>query len=258
MTTTHDIRPATSDPIARHRHVRPIVREITPAAPASTTLKAPRRAATRRRPSADAQELERLVMAASAGDRTAVSTLVERFARRICMVARMHRLAAEDVEDVMQTTWLRLLEHAGKIRDPAAIGAWLETTARRESLRLLRTSSREHPTDNDMVLDAPVAPVDDKRLQATERRVALAGALRQVSGHQRELLSMLFAEPAPSYAEISRTLGMPIGSIGPTRARCLARLRQNPGLGELAGSFGDTAIGVTGCITAPMSASLAA
>jgi RNA polymerase sigma factor (sigma-70 family) len=146
----------------------------------------------------------------------------------------MHRLAPADVEDVTQTTWLRLLEHADKIREPAAVGAWLETTARRESLRLLRASSREHPTDNELMLDAPVAPVDDQRLQASERRVAVGAALKQVSGHQRELLSMLFAEPAPSYAEISRRLGMPIGSIGPTRARCLERLRQNHVLVELA------------------------
>jgi RNA polymerase sigma factor (sigma-70 family) len=259
MTTiTHDIRAATSDPIARHRYVRPIVREISPVAPASTTPAAPRPAATTRRRPSGAEELERLVMAASAGDRTAVSKLVERFTRRICLVARMHRLAAEDVEDVMQTTWLRLLEHADKIRDPAAVGAWLETTARRESLRLLRTSSRERPTDNELMLDAPVAPVDDERLQATERRVALAAALKQVSGHQRELLSMLFAEPAPSYSEISRRLGMPIGSIGPTRARCLARLRQNQHLGELAESLGDRAAGAARCISRPMSASLAA
>jgi RNA polymerase sigma factor (sigma-70 family) len=221
---------------------------------------------------ADAAEpfdLERVVRAASAGDRRAVADLVERFAARVRTVARLHRLNAHDVEDVMQTTWLKLLEHVDAIRDPTAIGAWLETTARRESLRVIRGSSRERPTDNELVLDAPVPPVDEQRLRAAERCAAFAVALEQVTGHQRELLSMLFADPAPSYAEISRALGMPIGSIGPTRARSLARLRENLDPGELAdiagnredlGELADTVRNSSAgrCITSPLVTSLRA
>lgn len=179
-------------------------------------------------------DLERVLIAASAGDRTALTELVERFATRVRNVARLHRLAADDVEDVMQTTWLRLLERVDTIRNPSAVGAWLETTARRESLRVLRARGRERLTDDELVLDAPVPPVNDERLRAAELRAALGIALEHVTGRRRELLSMLLAEPTPSYAEISRALGLPIGSIGPTRARVLARLREHPQLRGLA------------------------
>jgi RNA polymerase sigma factor (sigma-70 family) len=195
-----------------------------------------RAAAAQRRPPADPGELERTVMAAAAGDRAALSALVERFAARVRAVARAHRLSVHDVEDVAQTTWLRLLEHVETVRNPNAVGAWLETTARRESLRTLKATRRERPTDNDLVLDAPAPPVDEQRLATAERRVAVAAAVEQLSGRQRDLLSMLFADPEPSYVEISRALGMPIGSIGPTRARSLARLRENHELRDLADS----------------------
>ena len=118
----------------------------------------------------------------------------------------------------------------------AAVGAWLETTARRESLRALRTTQRQRPTDSEqLVVDTPVAPVDEQRLVATEERAAAARALTGLPHRQQRLLQMLCADPAPSYHEISLTLGMPIGSIGPTRARILARLRRNPGLANIAG-----------------------
>jgi RNA polymerase sigma factor (sigma-70 family) len=202
-------------------------------------------------------DIERVVRAASAGDRAAVSELVERFAVRVRLVARQHRLAAHDVEDVVQTTWLRLLEHAHTIREPTAVGAWLETTARRESLRIIRASGRERPTNNELVLDAPVAPVGEQRLRAAEDRAALAGALKQLPDDRRELLSMLFAEPTPSYAEISRALDMPVGSIGPTRARCLARLRADRDLVDLVDGVG-AHVRDAGCIAVPSACAVAA
>ncbi len=189
----------------------------------------------------DRDELLALVVAAKAGDRAAAERLIERFTARVRAVTRAHRLRAADAEDVVQTTWLRLLEHAEVIREPGAVGAWLETTARRECLRVLRRLRREHPTDNERLLDRPVDPVDEERLVAAddlaalERALArLPNALTRLPPAQRRMLSMLIAEPAPSYAEISRVLGVPIGSIGPTRARSLARLRRDP---ELAGAF---------------------
>jgi RNA polymerase sigma factor (sigma-70 family) len=202
-------------------------------------------------------DIERVVRAASGGDRAAVSELVERFAVRVRLVARQHRLAAHDVEDVVQTTWLRLLEHAHTIREPTAVGAWLETTARRESLRVIRASGRERPTNNELVLDAPVAPVGEQRLRAAEDRAALAGALKQLPDDRRELLSMLFAEPTPSYAEISRALDMPVGSIGPTRARCLARLRADRDLVDLVDGVG-AHVRDAGCIAGPSACAVAA
>jgi RNA polymerase sigma factor (sigma-70 family) len=207
------------------------------------SVEADRRAeAARRRPPAVAGELERMVMAAAAGDRTALSALVERFAARVRAVACVHRLAAHDVDDVMQTTWLRLVEHVDAVRDPTAIGAWLETTARRESLRVLKATTRERPTDDQLALDAPAQPVDEQRLATAERCAAVAAAVEQLTGRQRELLLMLLADPPPSYAEISRALGMPVGSIGPTRARSLARLRENQDLRRMADTVGEHGI----------------
>jgi RNA polymerase sigma factor (sigma-70 family) len=197
------------------------------------------RLAARRRPPADAAELGRLVSAASAGDTAAWSTLMGRFAARLRAVARGYRLAAQDAEDVVQTTWLRLVEHIDSVREPCAVGAWLEITARRESLRVLRTAGREHPTETEQLAPAPVAAVAEQRLAANEERAAVAQAMIGLPHRQRQLLSMLLADPAPSYEEISRTLGMPVGSIGPTRARILDRLRRDPGLARAIGSHQD-------------------
>ena len=198
------------------------------------TLKEERRAtAARQRPPADAEELERVVLSAAAGDPAAFSRLVERFSQRVRAVARRHRLAVHDVEDVMQTTWMRLQQHADKIRDPNALGAWLETTARRESLRITRSTGRERPTDDPLLVDAAAPSADDElvaqedAVAAAARRAALTAAIERLPANQRELLAMLIADPTPSYAEISRELGMPIGGIGPTRARALARLRES-------------------------------
>jgi hypothetical protein len=140
MTVTHNITPATTDPIAAHRYVRPI----------SSVAAAPRHKMRTSRLLTAGGDLERVVSAAAAGDETAVAELVDRFAVRIRAVARAHRLDTHDVEDVMQTTCLRLLQCVDTIRNPSAIGAWLETTARRESLRVLKTNidavQRPHPT----------------------------------------------------------------------------------------------------------------
>jgi RNA polymerase sigma factor (sigma-70 family) len=192
------------------------------------TLEAERQgAAARRRPPVDGGELERVVLAAAAGDGGAWSALIERFAARVRAVARAHRLATHDVDDVVQTTWLRLLEHIDTVREPRALGAWLETTGRHESLRVLRARQRECPTDSEQLVDRPVAPVDEQRLVAAEHRAALAMALEQLPGRQRALLSMLFADSDPNYQTISSSLELPIGSIGPTRGRALARLRRD-------------------------------
>jgi len=201
-------------------------------------LEADRRAigAHRRLPE-DRGGLDALVLAAAAGDGGAWSALIERFAPRVRGVARAHRLAAHDVEDVVQATWLRLFEHIDTVREPRALGAWLETTGRRESLRVLRARQRERPTDSEQLFDRPVEPVNEQRLVAAERRAALgerraalAMALEQLPGRQRVLLSMVFADAASSYQTISSSLDLPIGSIGPTRGRALARLRRDHNL----------------------------
>jgi RNA polymerase sigma factor (sigma-70 family) len=213
-----------------HVHTAATVRDDELRAAAAWRLAKADRLAARRRLPRDPGEVERLVIAASAGDTAAWSSLVNRFAARLRAVVRGHRLAAQDAEDVVQTTWLRLLEHIDRVREPFAVGAWLETTARRESLRVLRASQRERPTESERLDFEPVAPVAERRLVASDDRVALARAMTALAPRDRQLLSTLFADPAPSYEEISRTLGIPIGSIGPTRGRILARLRRDPAL----------------------------
>jgi RNA polymerase sigma factor (sigma-70 family) len=200
-------------------------------APVRARLHAERHAAAaRRRPPVDAGELERAVLAASAGDSAAWSAILDRFSGGVRAVARRHRLGAHDVEDVVQTTWLRLLQHIGRVREPAAIGAWLETTARRECLQIIRSAQRERPTDTELEGGDAAPAVDEARLVEADRRRAVRGAVERLPSHQRRLMTLLLAEPAPSYSDIAHALDMPIGSIGPTRGRALSGLRSDADL----------------------------
>jgi RNA polymerase sigma factor (sigma-70 family) len=169
--------------------------------------------------------LPHLVVHAKEGDEQAWAVLVSRHAGLIWSVARAHRLADADAADVAQATWAALFEHLGAIREPAAVGGWIATTARRECLRVLRRNER-------VVCGAELPePVDDgsepdAQLLASERDAALWAAFGRLGARDQALLRMLASEPAPSYEEIGAALGMPIGSIGPTRARALERLRR--------------------------------
>jgi RNA polymerase sigma factor (sigma-70 family) len=203
--------------------------------PPTVSLPAGRPAAAPGRPSR-ARGLDHTVKAAAAGDGEAWSALVEQFGTRVHAVARKHRLGAHDVEDVAQTTWLRLLERIETVREPAALGAWLETTTRRESLRVIRNSGRNGVSSGDLGSEPADPTVAEDRLVAAERRAGLVAGVERLPADQKRLVSMLVCDPAPSYAEISRALDMPIGSIGPTRGRVLARLRQDR---ELVGAIGD-------------------
>lgn len=167
-----------------------------------------------------------LVAAAAGGDATAWRAIVERFEQLLWAVARGHRLGQSEAADVVQTTWLRLVENLDRIRDPDHLGAWLATTARHESLRVIRLSGRAVPVDGE-TLDltaAPDAPVD-AHLLVRERDALIWQAVRQLSPACQQLLRVLMATPPPSYQEVSAALGLPVGSIGPTRGRCLAKLR---------------------------------
>ncbi|MGH3321958.1 MAG: RNA polymerase sigma factor [Streptosporangiaceae bacterium] len=172
-----------------------------------------------------------LVAAAGCGDRDAWDTLVERYAGLVWSVARAHGLDPTDAADVSQTTWLRLVEYLHRLREPERIGSWLATTARHESRRVLRRSAREisveEPyTTRDEADEASPEPSPEAVALASERRAHLAAAFAALSPRCRDLLRVLAATPPPSYAEASDALGVPIGSIGPTRARCLEHLRR--------------------------------
>ena len=176
----------------------------------------------------DAGELTTLLRRAAEGDQNAWNALVARYTNLLWSIARSHRLGTEAAADVVQTCWLRLLENLGRIKEPERLGAWLATTARHECLRVLRRSQREEPTD-DTLLDRPDAgaPPLDATLLLEERDAALWQALSVLGERCRELLRVLMADPPPSYDAVSAALDMPVGSIGPTRARCLAKLREH-------------------------------
>ncbi len=167
-----------------------------------------------------------LVLAARAGDAAAWDALVDRFAGRIMAVTRSFRLGRADADDVFQVTWLRLVANLESIREPDRVGAWLVTTASHECLRLLRKAGHQAPGDDgweDGLVD-DAAEVDAGVL-TTERDHALWAAMGMLSAACQRLLRLLAADPAPTYEEVSAALSMPIGSIGPTRRRCLDHLR---------------------------------
>lgn len=166
-----------------------------------------------------------LLARAGQGDQRAWNELVDEHSRLLWSVARSFRLDAADANDVVQTTWLRLLEHLDRIEDPTRLIGWLVTTARREAMRVLRRSGRERPVIEDTVLDRPDdgPPVDAALLQ-DERNRALWEAFARLGEKCRQLLRVAVTHPQ-AYEEISEALGMPVGSIGPTRGRALVELR---------------------------------
>lgn len=169
--------------------------------------------------------LEQLVRAAAGGDQTAWDAIVDRFSSLVWATARAHRLSHADASDVAQTTWLRLVEHLDRIREPERLGAWLATTARHESLRVIRQGKREGPTDDADLFEAPSDEPADRLLVDPERDAGLWRAFSALSERCKALLRLLVSDDEPSYEEIGAALGMPIGAIGPTRMRCLERLR---------------------------------
>lgn len=175
-----------------------------------------------------------LVRAARRNDPAAWKALVERHDRVIRAVCRAHRLGPADVEDVRQTTWLRAVEHVERIREPHKFGAWLAAVARNECLRHLRHRARFRPYADELehTVSDP-APAPDAALLAAERRAAVQGAMVKLSARDRAFLGRVFHEAEPSYAEIGGELGIPIGSIGPTRGRVLERMRRNAQLAGL-------------------------
>lgn len=168
-----------------------------------------------------------IVRAAAARDEEAWSALMERFAGLVWSVIRQYRLSSADAYDVSQTTWLRLAENIGSLREPDRVGSWLATTARRECLAVLRGSARQTPTDLSLfeVADPNRNSRVDAELLRMERDAELWEALECLSPSNQALLRMLFADSPPRYEEIASAIGIRVGSIGPTRRRCLMKLR---------------------------------
>ncbi|WP_308257929.1 RNA polymerase sigma factor [Pseudonocardia lacus] len=172
-------------------------------------------------------EVAGAVRRAAAGDKDAWDAIVRSFSGLVWTVGSGHRLGPADTAEVLQTTWLRLLENLDRIREPERLGGWLATTARRESLRMLRLRGRELPTDDEHVFAREPAPgpSPEEAVLDRDRDRGLWRAFSKLPERCRMLLHLVIVL-RPPYAEVAETMGVPVGSIGPTRARCLERLRR--------------------------------
>lgn len=176
----------------------------------------------------DPNDVAAALRRAAAGDQQAWNELVDAFSGMLWAVVSGFRLGRSDTTDVVQSTWLRLVENLDKIKQPEALGGWLVTTARREALRHLRLRAREVVTDDEDRFDVappilPPGPEDEALARERDRQVWTA--FNRLPDNCRVLLHLL-SVVVMSYAEVAVALQMPVGSIGPTRSRCLDRLRR--------------------------------
>lgn len=181
-------------------------------------------------------DLTALVTRARNGDKQAWDELVERYSPLIWSICRRYRLGRADAEDAGQSVWLQLVDQLAALRDPAALPGWLATTIQRECGRVLRAARKQEPPGH--LLDA--ADIPDQVTEAAghellraERHAALREAFMHLPPRSQKLISLLIQDPPVPYAEISAMLGIPVGSIGPSRGRCLDKLRRDPAIAAL-------------------------
>jgi RNA polymerase sigma factor (sigma-70 family) len=179
------------------------------------------------------RKLVQLVLAARAGNSSAWTKLIGRFDTTLRGVAGSFGLAPADVNDIVQATWVDLLQDIGSLREPAAIAGWLATATRRKAIRFQRARAREHPTDGLEVSEHADLHGPEANALACERRAVLGRAVATLPGRHRRLMTLMLANPTLDYQQISHRLAMPVGSIGPIRARSLARLSRHPELRAL-------------------------
>jgi RNA polymerase sigma factor (sigma-70 family) len=170
------------------------------------------------------------VRAAAAGDGRAWEKIVDRHAGLVWSICRAHRMSDDDAADAVQLTWLRLLQNLERIRDPGRLAGWLATTCRRECLALLR-QSRSSVTVEDQNMDRLLGgtPAADQPLLAAEQYAVLWQAFHRLSEWCQRVLRALIVDAEdgpPSYRLVASQLQTPVGSLGPTRARCLSQLRK--------------------------------
>ncbi|MDQ6614193.1 MAG: sigma-70 family RNA polymerase sigma factor [Actinomycetota bacterium] len=170
-----------------------------------------------------------LVKLARDGNVGAKHALVDSLHRLVWHTIADFGMSREDRQDVFAGTFCRLFERLGSIRDPDRLPGWIATTARNEAHTLLRARGRFVLTD-ELGERQDDDPPTDERLLDRELNAALQGAFLSLPHHCRELLRLLTAVPRLSYEEVGELLAMPHGSIGPTRQRCLERLRNAPEL----------------------------
>ncbi len=167
-----------------------------------------------------------LVGAARAGSEEALGQLVTELSPLLWQVARAAGLNSGDAEDVLQTAWMRLVTHLDNIHDAAALTGWLVTTTKREAWRVRAVERRQLPVDQELFAEIPDRGIgSEEQVILDDQRRALWAAIGGLSRRCQELLRVIAFAPRPDYAVVATALGMPVGSIGPTRGRCLAKLR---------------------------------
>jgi len=165
-----------------------------------------------------------LLARAAEGDQEAWDALVDRFSQMVWSIARGFRLDDATAKDVTQTVWLRLVENLDRITDPERLPGWLATTCRREALRVKGVRERMIPTEFEYDI-ADEKPSLEAMLVEDEQAREVIVAFEGLSEDCRQLLRLLCTDPPLSYEEIAEIVGRPIGSLGPSRSRCLERLK---------------------------------
>ena len=168
-----------------------------------------------------------LLLGISNGDRSAWDEIIRKYGKLVSTTVRSFRLQEADALDVIQTTWLRLAENAHRVQHPERLAGWLATTARRECLRSLR-HAKTGPNFADWALEAVSDPSAGPEQRAIDANTAqmLRDLIDELPPLRRKLIRMLFTDNPRSYAEIADIAGIPLGGIGPTRARALRQLRE--------------------------------
>jgi RNA polymerase sigma factor (sigma-70 family) len=168
-----------------------------------------------------------MVTACRTGEPEAWPRLVDRYSPLVWTIARAHRLSPADCQDAYQLTWMRAVQHLDKLRSPEQFAGWLSTAARRECLKLLERGRRYLPVGDATMLDEPalLGERPDDQLLRRDQHAEVLDAFARLPRRYQTLLGVLMADPAPSYDEASRILGVPRGSLGPQRQRALSMLR---------------------------------
>jgi RNA polymerase sigma factor (sigma-70 family) len=167
-----------------------------------------------------------LLDAAKGGSEDALGQITAELSPMLWHVARAAGLGADDAEDVVQTTWERLLSHLADIRVPQALIGWLVVTTKHEAWRIRSSGRRQRPADQEWLTALPDhAAGAEEQIVLDEQQRALWRAVGRLSAQCQELLRIVAFIPRPDYQSVSAALGMPVGSIGPTRGRCLEKIR---------------------------------
>ena len=179
-------------------------------------------------------DLEAIIADAISGDERAFQSIVKRHSGLVWSIIRSYRLSRTDGEDAAQGVWLAVVQHLASLRDPQRLPAWIATTTRRECLAVIRRSSRSPESNNDLIERLTAENTEpDRQLLIDERAQALTEAFAELDERCRELLSLLGSDPPLAYQDVSELLGVPIGAIGPTRTRCLEKIRRHRAIQRL-------------------------